>query len=286
MTKLILITGANAGIGFQTALGLAKENHQIIMVCRNKERGEKAKQSIIQQTGNNSIDLLLADLSLQSDIRNLVSEIEIKYDRIDVLINNAGAIFLKRQETVEGIEKTLATNHLSYFLLTYLLLPKLEKSDSARIINVASGAHKNKEIDFDDIQNKNNYKWFNTYGQSKLANIMFTIELSNRLNGKKITVNALHPGFVASQFAKNNGILSKIVMNLVKLYARNPKKGATTSIYLATAPELEGVTGNYYYDFGRGKSIDIRQANPSKVAKNEENQQKLWKISEEMTQLQ
>lgn len=273
--KNCMITGANSGIGKATALGLAEMGARIVMVCRNKERGETTQQEIIDKTGNNHVDLLICDLSSQEQIRNLVSEFKQKYQNLHVLINNAGIVLSKRQLSVDGIEMNFAVNYLAPFLLTNLLINVLKKSSPSRIINVSSGVHKRKTLDFDDIQGENKkYRSFKVYGVSKLALTLFTYELSRKIEGTGITVNAVHPGVVGTNLGRD---LPAISRGFQKNFFKNPRKGAATSIYLASSPEVEGVTGKYFVNKQPKRSSD--------ESYNEENAKRLWEISAEMTNL-
>ncbi|MEO6951107.1 MAG: SDR family oxidoreductase [Polyangia bacterium] len=244
--KVVLITGATAGIGRQTALELAKLGAHVIIVARNPDKKKRVVEELKQQRGNANIDSFLADLSSMHSIRELAKAVLAKYPRIDVLVNNAGAINLARETTIDGYERTFATNHLAYFLLSQLLLPALEAAPSGRIVNVSSDAHRAGRIDFSDLQAEKSYSMFKVYGRSKLANIYFTRELARRLAGTRVTVNALHPGFVASDFLTKEGPWGwlKPVLNL---FAISVEKGARTSIWLASSPDVQGVTGKYFY---------------------------------------
>ena len=273
--KTIIVTGANAGIGRITALELAKMGARVVMVCRDKERGAAAQQAIIAQTGNRQVDLLLADLSSQQAIRQLVKTIQQKYNRLDVLVNNAGAMFASWRVSVDGLEMTFALNHMNYFLLTTLLLDMLKASAPSRIVNVSSDAHQGAQLNFADLQNEKRFMGFRVYGQSKLANIYFTYELARRLEGTGVTVNALHPGFVATNFAKNNGWLYRVGMFLMRPFAMNDQQGAATQIYLASSPEVEGITGKY---FARKKAVASSNVSYDIAAA-----QKLWQASEELS---
>ncbi|MFQ5434771.1 MAG: SDR family oxidoreductase [Anaerolineae bacterium] len=275
--KMVLVTGANAGIGKVTAQDLAKMGAQVVMVARSRERGEAALADVRRASGSDRVDLLLADLSVQAEVRRLASEFREKYGRLDVLVNNAGALFTKRLESADGIEMTFALNHLGYFLLTNLLLDLLKASAPSRIVNVSSTAHTRAELNFDDLENKTSFSGMNVYGQSKLANVYFTYELARRLAGTGVTANCLHPGFVASNFAKNNGLLAKAGMLLMRPFAISPEKGAETSIYLASSPEVEGVTGKYF-----DKKQPVQSA---AVSYDETAARRLWQISEQMTGL-
>jgi retinol dehydrogenase-12 len=275
--KICLITGATSGIGKVTARELARKGASLVIVSRNPLRCENTIASIQDETGNSNIEYMVADLSSQDQIRQLARGFMDRYDRLDVLINNAGAIFLSRKESVDGIEMTWALNHLNYFLLTNLLLDILKASAPARIVNVASTAHRGAKINFDDLQGKRHFYGMRAYSQSKLANVLFTYELARRLEGTQVTANALHPGFVASNFAKNNGGLVRLGMGIAKFFAISPEKGAETSIYLASSPDVEGVSGRYF--------VNKQAARSDPASYNEETARKLWQVSEEMTGL-
>ena len=218
------------------------------MVGRNPEKGEALASRIRATTGNDQVYYYTADLSSQAEVRRLADEFLSRHDRLDVLVNNVGGMFLRRQLSVDGIEMTFALNHLSYFLLTNLLLDTLKASAPARIINVSSGAHRSARMKYDDLQLARGFWLFRAYGQSKLANVLFTYELARRLEGTGVTANALHPGLVATNIARNNGWLFRLLLPLILRNARTPEEGAATSIYLATAPEVAEVSGRYFYD--------------------------------------
>jgi retinol dehydrogenase 12 len=275
--KICLITGGTNGIGKSTAEGLARIGATVVIVGRNAQKTTQVVEEIRAASGNKNVDSLLADLSSQQEIRRLANEFKSKYSHLHVLLNNAGAIFMQRQLSVDGIEMTFAVNHLAYFLLTNLLLDTIKASAPARIINVSSDAHSGGKIEFDNLQGERDYG-SNTYGHSKLANILFTMELAHHLEGTGVTVNALHPGFVSTGFGKNNpGVLMKIIRAVVPLIARSPAKGAKTSIYLASSPEVEKITGKYFYD--SRVIATAPQATDMTVAK------KLWDVSAEMVHL-
>ena len=244
--KVCLITGATNGIGKSTAHELARMGATVVIVGRNARKTSQVVEEIRAASGNDSVDSLLADLSSQQEVRRLAIEFESKYSHLDVLINNAGAVFMQRQLSVDGIEMTFALNYLASYLLTNLLLDKILASAPARIINVSSGAHTSGEIEFDNLRGERVYS-HRAYGNSKLATILFTKELARRLEGTGVTVNTLHPGFVSTGFGKNNpGFLMKSIRAVVPLIARSPEKGAITSIYLASSPKVGGVTGTYF----------------------------------------
>ena len=246
--KICLVTGATNGIGKATARALAHMGATVVIVGRDAPKSAQLVAEIRAATGNKNVSSMLADLSSQQEVRRLADEFKAKYARLHVLINNAGGFFMKRQLSVDGIEMTFALNHLAYFLLTSLLLDTIKASAPARIINVSSGAHTSGEIEFDNLQGERDYTP-RAYNNSKLANILFTTELARRLEGSGVTVNALHPGFAATGFAKNNGkVIAALVSIFAPLVARSPAKGAETSIYLASSPSVEGITGKYFYD--------------------------------------
>lgn len=271
-----MVTGANAGIGRVTALVLARMGATVIMVCRNRERSEPVLREIRQATGNQEVHLMIADFASQRSIRELAAAFRRRYDRLDVLVNNAGAINFDRSLTEDGLETTFAVNHLGYFLLTNLLLDRLVASAPARVINVSSNAHRAGRIDFDDLQGARRYSGWKAYAQSKLANILFTVELARRLEGTGVTVNALHPGFVSSNFATGTP-LSRLGMRLLRPFTITPEKGAETSIYLATSPEVEGVTGRYF--------VRKRVVEPAPAATDPAAARRLWQVSAELTGL-
>ncbi|MHA2049408.1 MAG: SDR family oxidoreductase [Promethearchaeota archaeon] len=273
--KVCIITGANSGIGKATALGLAKMNATVVMLCRNKDTGVIAKEEIINESGNKNIDLLVCDLSSQEQIRKFAEEFKQKYQRLDVLINNAGVMAAKRNLCVDGFEMNFAVNHLAPFLLTNLLLDVLEKSAPSRIVNVSSAAHRMAKIDFDDLQCENKkHRLFKVYGNSKLAFMLFSYELSRRLEGTGVTVNTVHPGMINTNLGRE---MSKFNRAFGKLIFKSPEKGAETSIYLASSPEVEGITGKYY--------IKKQQRQSSEASYNLEDAKNLWEISAELTNL-
>lgn len=259
--RVCLITGANSGIGKATATELARQGATIVMVCRNQARGEAAQAEIQAKSGSQKVDLLLADLSSQESIRQLAREFKSKYDRLHVLINNAGATNTHRKLTKDGLEVTLATNHLAYFLLTNLLLDQIRASGTpqrkARIVNVSSEAQRVGIISFSDLQLEKNYSEFRAYGQSKLANVFFTYELARRLEGTNVTVNALHPGLVRSKFASSSVSPFGLLMKLSWPFQISPEKGARTPVFLASSPAVEGVTGKYFSNMKQKKSAPI-----------------------------
>jgi len=246
--KICLVTGSTNGIGKSTAIELARMGATVVIIGRDAQKTFEVVKEIRATSGNPNVDSLLADLSSQREVRRLATDFKRKYSQLHVLINNAGGFFLRRQLSVDGIEMTFALNHLASFLLTDLLLDTIQASAPARIINVSSDAHASGKIEFDNLQGEQNFRP-SAYDNSKLANILFTLELARRLEGTGVTVNALHPGFVATGFAKNNGkVIAALVSVFAPLVARSPVKGAETSIYLASSPNVEGMTGKYFYD--------------------------------------
>ncbi|HEX8090805.1 MAG TPA: SDR family oxidoreductase [Blastocatellia bacterium] len=272
--KVCVVTGANSGIGKETARGLARMGAHVVMVCRSRERGQQAISEIKKGGGNHNVELMLCDLSSQKSIREFASEFKQSHARLDVLVNNAGVLHRHRAETEDKLEATFAVNHLAYFLLTNLLLNAVKKSAPARIINVSSAAHKYGAIDFDDLQNEKNYRAFNAYSDSKLANVLFTYELARRLGGSGVTANSLHPGGVATNIFHT---LPKAVESIIKLVTVSPEKGAETSLYLASSPEVEAVTGKYFV-----KKFATRT---SASSYNKDTARRLWDVSAKLTGL-
>src|SRR5437764_1570701 len=276
--KICMVTGANSGIGKATALELAQMGATVVMVCRDRARGEQARSEITTTSRNTAVDLLLADLSSQQSIRQLVETFQHHYPHLHVLINNAGVAFPGRRETVDGLEMTFAVNFLAPFLLTNLLLDMLKASAPARIVNVSSNSHEAGYIQMDNLQSKNPYRSMRVYGQSKLALVLFTYELARRLEGTGVTVNSLHPGFVATQFGQRDvGPAFRLLVKGIGSFGASPQEGAKTSIYLASSPEVEDVTGNYFV-----KSIPKRSAS---ISYNESLQRQLWEQSAKLVNL-
>ena len=276
--KVCLITGATSGIGKATAMGLASMGASVVMVGRDRGRGEAALAEIKEGSANASVDLMLADLSSQEEIHRLADEFEEAYPRLDVLINNAGVIRSKRVTTADGIEMTFAVNHLAPFLLTNLLLDLLKASAPSRIVNVSSGEQRNGTIDFDDLQGEKVYKTAKAYSQSKLANVLFTYELARRLEGTGVTANCLHPGAgVRTNLGSGvSGVFGFTVRALTPLM-KSPEKGAQTSIYLASSPEVEGLSGKYFVKKVEARSSDV--SHDKRLARH------LWEVSADLTNL-
>jgi NAD(P)-dependent dehydrogenase (short-subunit alcohol dehydrogenase family) len=276
--KICLITGGTNGIGKSTAQELARLGAMVVIVGRNAQKTSRVVGEIRAASGNNNVDSLLADLSSQQEVRRIADEFKSRYSQLHVLLNNAGGTFTTRQLSVDGIEMTFALNHLAYFLLTNLLLDTIKASAPARIINVSSDAHSGGKIDFDNLQGERSYSSFGPYGNSKLANILFTTDLARRLEGTGVTVNALHPGLTSTGFGKNNpGLLMKIMGVVIPLIARSPEKGAETSIYLAASPGVQSISGKYF--------VDCKVTQPASQAADTVVARKLWDVSAEMVHL-
>ena len=274
--KVCLVTGATGGIGLITAQALAAQGASVVLVSRSTARCAEAVARIKAQTGSDRLSFIAGDLSSMAQVRAVAERFLAQHERLDVLVNNAGAVFATRQVSADGYEMTLALNHLNYFYLTQLLQDRLLASAPARIINVSSDAHKFAAMDFDDLMAERQYRAFSVYGMSKLANVMFTYELARRLEGSGVTANALHPGFVASNFGRSNGGVWGMLMPLVQLLAISPQRGAETSIYLASSPALEDVTGQYF--------DKQRPAKSSPASYDVAAQRRLWEISEQLVQ--
>ncbi len=275
---MCLITGANSGIGKATALGLARMGAMVVMVCRDRTRGEKAQREIKMASGNHAVDLLLADLSSQQSIRQLADTFRQRYTHLHVLINNAGAGFTERRESIDGVEMTFAVNYLAPFLLTNLLLDALKSSAPARIINVDSDNHRFVPLDMHDLQLKHRYGFLRAYSRSKLALLLFTYELARRLHGTSITVNALEPGPTATTFGqKDAGPVARTLLRLLSSRFGSPEKGAQTPLYLASSPEVETITGKYFV-----KSLPRRS---STLSYDESLQRQLWEESAKLVNL-
>ena len=274
-SKTVLITGASAGVGLHSAIGLAKLGAEVVIVGRDEGRTAQAVELVKSQTGNQAISYLLADLSSLKDVRKLAQDFKDKYKKLDVLLNNAGAIFFTRKLSVDGYEMSLALNHLNYFLLTDLLLDMLKAGPAGRIVNVSSRAHYRGHVNFDDLQSKRGYGAMKAYSMSKLMNVLFTYELARRLRqGTNVTANCLHPGFVASNFATNNGWWVRLGM--VFLSGRiSVEEGAKCSIFLASSPEVQGMSGKYF-------NYDTKEQRSSDESYDEAEAKRLWDVSEKL----
>jgi NAD(P)-dependent dehydrogenase (short-subunit alcohol dehydrogenase family) len=269
-----MVTGATNGMGLIAARELAKLGARVVVVSRNQQKCVTVAEQIKSQTGNTQVEYIAVDLSSRAGIQQAAHEFKKQHTRLDVLLNNAGAIYMSRQLSKDNIELTFALNHLNYFHLTILLLDVLKASGSARIVNVASDMHRSHKLNFDDLQAEKSYNGMAVYGRSKLANVLFTYELARKLEGTKVTANALHPGFVSTGFGKNNGKLMKIVLGLLSPIQREPEEGAATSVYLASAPEVQGVSGKYF--------VDCKPVDSDPVTYDRPTAEKLWQASLEM----
>jgi len=277
-SKVVLITGGTSGIGRAAATALAAMGAEVVVTGRSRERGELAVEEIRDTSGNGRVSLMLADLAVQAEVRGLAEEFRERYDRLDVLVNNAGIIQSKRTETPDGIELTLAVNHLAPFLLTNLLLDLLKKSAPSRIITVSSEARRGAKIDFEDLQSERRYRPFKVYGMTKLANILFTYELAERLEGTGVVANSLHPGGVNTNFGNNNRSFGTLIFRAFKPFMRTPEQGADTVVYLAVSPEAGKMTGRYLTD----RKVVFSFEDPH----DEVVQKRLWEVSEALTNLE
>jgi NAD(P)-dependent dehydrogenase (short-subunit alcohol dehydrogenase family) len=275
--RTCVITGATSGIGRATAVALAGMGATLVLVCRDRQRGEDTLAAIAAQTGRRDASLVLGDLAVQRDVRRIAAEL-LDGDRpLHVLINNAGVVNLQRTVTTDGIETSFAINHLAPFLLTNLLLDRLHRSAPARVVTVSSEAHRFGRLDFDDLGNERRYRFMRVYGQTKLANILFTAELARRTEGTRVTANSLHPGAVATSLGKNNGAWARAIVALLRPFFRTPEDGAATSVHLASSPAVDGVTGRYF--------VDCREKLPSSAAQDAAAARRLWDVSERLTGL-
>ena len=268
--KTTIITGATSGIGKVTALAIARDGAHLVLPVRNMEKGEVLKAEIISETGNKSVELMLCDLASMDSIRSFAKEFMAKYDRLHLLVNNAGLWESKRKESADGIEMNFAVNHLAPFLMTHLLLDIIKKSAPARIINVSSTAHKYAKMNFDDLEGKKGWSSMKSYAQSKLANIFFTRKLARELEGTGITVNCLHPGVVSTHLFDK---MPRFFRRIFGLFMISSEKGAETSIFLATSPEVDEVSGVYFKKKKMAKTT--RHAEDMKAA------DMLWEVSKE-----
>jgi NAD(P)-dependent dehydrogenase (short-subunit alcohol dehydrogenase family) len=277
--KMCVITGATSGIGLVAAERLAAMGARLLLVARNKARGEAAFARIQAQARGAALRIVYGDLSLLAEMNRVAAEIAALEPRIDVLINNAGAMFAERGVTADGLERTFAVNHLAYFVLTNRLKSNLVAASQARIVNTASAAHHRAAdgLDFGDLQSQRDYHYFTVYGRSKLANILFTRELARRWAGTGVTANCLHPGFVATRFGDNNRGIFRIGLAIAKLFAITPAKGAETIVYLATSPGVDDVSGGYF--------ADCRPARLSQAAQDDAAARRLWDESARIAQL-
>ena len=275
--RVCVVTGASSGIGRATAIGLARMGATLALVCRDPARAADARRDVADAGGPEPA-VLLADMSSQQSVRRVAADLAARYPAIHVLVNNAGVVNLSHSTTVDGIETVWAVNHLAYFLLTNLLLDRLRAPGGARIVNVASEAHRiARTINFDDLGYARRYRAMRVYGHSKLANILFTYELARRLVGSGVTANCVHPGAVGTRLGYNNGRLATLVAMLLRPFFRTPEQGAATSIHVASSPELEGVSGRYFKN--------CREALSSSVSCDAALARRLWEVSARMTGL-
>jgi len=276
--KTVVITGATSGIGLETAVALAGAGARVVITGRDRARGEAAVKDIQRRSGSQAVELVVFDLGDLASVRAGAGEILARCPRIDVLVNNAGIVLSDRRVTPDGLEATFAVNHLGPFLLTELLLDRLKASAPARIVNVASTAHKGarRGLDFDDLQSERAYRALNVYSKSKLANIYFTTELARRLAGTGVTANSLHPGTVATGYGRDGDTKGVFAFGLkvIKPFILSPERGARTSVFLASAPEVAEVTGAYF--------LRRKQATPTRVARSTEAASRLWEVSEKL----
>ncbi|MEH3119157.1 MAG: SDR family oxidoreductase [Methylorubrum populi] len=268
--RIALVTGASSGIGAETALGLARLGARVGLVGRDAERTARAAERVRRETGG-AADTFLADLSSQAGIRRLAAEVRAAYPALDILVNNAGAIFSQRHVTVDGIERTWALDHLAYVLLTHELIGALHAAPRARIVNLASAAHTRGRIDVEDLGGERRYSAMKAYAQAKLGNVLFTCALARRLAGSGVTVNAVHPGVVASDFARNTNGLLGFAWGLIRPFLISTEAGARTSLHVATAPELDGMTGRYF--------AKCRETPSSALSRDEALQERVWTLS-------
>jgi len=277
--KTVLITGGNTGIGKATAIALARMGAQVTITSRSPEKGEAALADIRQQAGSDTVECMRLDLASLANVRRFADEFLATHPRLDVLINNAGLMLSQRSETEDGFESTFGVNHLGHFLLTNLLLPRLKDSAPARIVVLSSDAHKGAigGLDFEDLHARRSYLGIGVYCRSKLANLLFTVELDNRLRGTGVTVNAVHPGLVASEFGGSDDTsgLFGLLVKATRWAFLTPEKGARTSVHVASAPELEGVSGKYF--------VRSKAARSSRAAQDRGAALRLWEVSEQLT---
>jgi len=275
--KVCLITGATNGIGQESAKALNNMGAEIVFVARNEEKGNFLKQQLKNDSGRDAT-MIIANLSSQAEVKRAANEFLALEKPLDILLNNAGIMNRQRTETVDGLEEVFSVNHLAYFTLSLMLLDKLKQTENSRVINVASGAHQFvKDMNFDDLQSEKTFKPLQVYGQSKLANILFTKSLSEKLSNSGVTVNCLHPGFVSTGIGSNNKGIWNLLMFLAKPFAKKSNKGAETSIYLCASPAVKNISGEYF--------VDCTVEKVSEAANDPKQAEKLWDISVELAGL-
>ncbi|MGZ4722070.1 SDR family oxidoreductase [Oryzihumus sp.] len=274
--RTILVTGGTHGIGLATAQALASSGAAVALVGRNADKTSQVVEALRRDSGNDRVEGMVADLSSQAEVRRLATDFATGHDRLDVLVNNVGGFWATRHVTADGLERTFALNHLAPFLLTHLLRPLLEASAPARVVTVSSGAQAMGRIDFEDLQGERSYSGQRAYNQSKLANVLFTYELARRLEGTGVTANALHPGVVRTGFGQeDSSTLFRVTLPVIRPFMLSPERGAQTSVYLASSPEVEGVSGRY---FVRKKA---RRSSPASY--DPQVARRLWEVSAELT---
>jgi len=270
--KLCIVSGATNGIGKQTAMGLARQGARVVVVARSRAKGDATVSEISEATSDRNVELLLCDFASQRSIRAAAEEVLTRCPAIHVLVNNAGVMNLRRAVTEDGLETTFAVNHLGYFLFTTLLLDRIIASAPARIVSVASDAHKFGAVNFDDLQSQKRFGAMRVYGQSKGCNILFTVELARRLEGTGVTANAVHPGAVSTGLGANSGGFMAMLQKVAMVFMKSPVVGADTSVYLATSPEVDGVSGGYFFK---------RKPHPSTAeTRDPDRAKRLWTLSE------
>jgi NAD(P)-dependent dehydrogenase (short-subunit alcohol dehydrogenase family) len=273
--KTVVITGATSGIGEIAATRLAQQGARIVFIARDRGRGEQTLKRLEAVAPGRNHCAHYANLARLAEMKRVAQAIASSEPRIDVLINNAGALFATRQVTGDALEMTFATNHIAYFVVTNLLLEQLKATPGARIVSTASNAHKGAKLDFTDLQSERDYRGFGMYGRSKLMNILFTRELARRLAGTSVTANCLHPGFVATRFGDGSGGLFAFLINAAKRFALTPEQGAETIVYLASSPEVATTTGKYFFK--------CKEAIPTSQAQNDADARRLWDISAQLS---
>ncbi len=273
--KIALVTGATEGLGKATAIGLANNNFVVVLVARNLEKGERVKKEIIEKTGNPNIDLLNCDLSSLASVKKLAESFNSKYTHLDVLVNNAGIMLMKRFTTVDGFEKTFGVNHLSHFLLSHLLLDKLKQSPQGRIINVSAFGYKMANFNLYELENREKYNGMQAYVNSKLCNLYFTFSLAEKLKGTSVTVNAYHPGIARTKFGSENGALIRFISVVSSPFIQTAEKATETAVYLAFSGELNNTTGKFFT-----KKLEVKDIKA--IALDKVNQDSLWKLSEQL----
>lgn len=275
--KVCLVTGATSGIGLAMATEFARRGAHVLLAARDEQKCERVRREIEAATGNQALDCVIADLSLRAQVEQLSASVHQLLPGLDVLVNNAGAVFLRRRLNADGIERTLALNHLAYFHLTLRLLDLLQSAGPSRIVNVSSAMHQTARLELEDLQLERHYGGLKAYRRSKLANLLFTYELARRLHDTPVTVNAFHPGLVATNIGANNTPLIKLARPILRWVARTPEQGAETGVFLASAPEVSGVSGRYF--------VDCRPVSSSPASHDLRLARGLWERSLELTGL-